>query len=211
MLRILSFNVSGLNASQACAPGFSLHAKHAWVAQLVLQHAPHLVSLQELSPGGAELLTAALSPSYLQVGAAPSHCGATYLWALASLQPTAVQSEGPVAIASLPLAALAAQAASSGDAQQAAALAALPDAPSLYFAGCHLEPFTEGAPMRLQQVKAALGCLPAGCRLVLAGDMNMRVKENAAGALCMGWGRAFSGRQLGPICCLQLLGATRFG
>lgn len=49
-------------------------------------------------------------------------------------------------------------------------------------AGCHLEPFTEGAPLRLRAVQGLLRALPPRCRLVLAGDTNLRQKEDAAGA-----------------------------
>lgn len=48
-------------------------------------------------------------------------------------------------------------------------------------AGCHLEPFAEGADMRLQEITYLLRTLPPRCHLVLTGDTNMRAAENASG------------------------------
>ncbi|KAI7843423.1 hypothetical protein COHA_002901 [Chlorella ohadii] len=50
----------------------------------------------------------------------------------------------------------------------------------LYVAGCHLEPFAEGADYRLAQINMVMREVPPRAHFVLAGDTNMRVKENAA-------------------------------
>lgn len=72
------------------------------------------------------------------------------LWALASLRAQALRAVGPVAVARLPLPL------PGGAGNGHGGAAAGGDGGYLYFAGCHLEPFAEGAGRRLKQIKAAL-------------------------------------------------------
>jgi len=53
-----------------------------------------------------------------------------------------------------------------------------PGAPSLTVSSSHLEPFKDGAPLRLQQFAALVGQTPAG-PCVHAGDFNARKAEDS--------------------------------
>lgn len=174
-LRVLTFNVSGENCSALAPRGFGLPAKYAAIAQLILEERPELLTLQEVFPNAAApLAEALLLAGYEPCGSVKSHCGYTQLWAEARLQARQYSEAGPVAIARIPLP-LAAQ---GGGAAGPAGDAEPGPLRYLYFAGCHLEPFADGAPFRLMQVEDALRAVPPRSRLILAGDCNMRNAEN---------------------------------
>lgn len=165
-IRVLSLNISGHNVSSMAAASFSLMQKYQKIAELAARKAPQLLALQELHPFDCqeemEALEAALQRAeYRRLSAARSHCGVSAIYVHASLGYELVEAwaTGPCALASL-------------------RLAARPQRP-LFFCGCHLEPFKEGATQRLRQVQAALESVgdPAA-PLVLAGDCNMRVAED---------------------------------
>ena len=46
MLRVLTFNISGANVSALSPAAFGLRDKYRRIAELVRQHAPHVVALQ---------------------------------------------------------------------------------------------------------------------------------------------------------------------
>ena len=136
-------------------PGPPSHPQEIWLAPPGYNAQPAEVQRLE------GLLAAA---GYARVAAAPTHSGfsAVYLHArvrqaAASVAPFAV---GPVAAAELAFA--------GGD--------------SLVFAGCHLEPFAEGAEERLRQVQDLVRAPAArgAARLILVGDTNMRKAEEPA-------------------------------
>lgn len=213
MLRILTFNISGSNVSAHAPAGFGLLAKVQAVTDLVAQHQPHLLALQEVdaeSPHIAEELAALLASlpaggGYTLAASTPSHCGLSQVYAQAALRPSCGTAVGPVALCRIPLplpslaggggsaedvglateeAVPAKEAAAGGAADQlscfyfagawpgactglpgagpgrksmAAALPASHPYGLLYLqpAGCHLEPFADGAEERLLQVQLA--------------------------------------------------------
>ncbi|KAL4435626.1 hypothetical protein ABPG77_002589 [Micractinium sp. CCAP 211/92] len=198
-LRVLTFNISGANCSALAPPSFGLPAKYAAVAQLVLAEQPELVTLQEVFPeAAAPLAEALLLAGYEPCGSVESHCGYTQLWAEARLRARQYGDAGPVAIARIPLPLPGPGAGVADAAGTAGTAGAAGQEPSLlhciFFAGCHLEPFADGAPQRLRQIEAALRAVPPRSRLVLAGDCNMRNFENA-GVEALGLADAF--QQLG--------------
>ncbi|KAL4425257.1 hypothetical protein ABPG75_009273 [Micractinium tetrahymenae] len=175
-LRVLTFNISGANCSALAPPGFSLPTKYAAIAGLVLAERPDLLTLQEVFPeAAAPLAEALLLAGYEPCGSVESHCGFTQLWALAHLQARQYGVAGPVAIARIPL-----PLGAHGGGGAGAAAAEPGFLRCLFFAGCHLEPFGDGAAYRLKQVQAALRAVPPRSRLILAGDCNMRNAEDTA-------------------------------
>ncbi|KAL4859396.1 Tyrosyl-DNA phosphodiesterase 2 [Chlorella vulgaris] len=164
MMRALTFNISAGNCS-AYATNLSLQDKYQRVVQLIKQHDPHLISLQELDEMASQTIGGGLAADYTHLGSAESHCGSTHIWALHSLQASPMPSAGCVAMAKIPLPLPEGMSGTAGSAGY------------FVFAGCHLEPFSDGAPMRLKQLEVALRSMPPRCRLVLAGDLNMRNAE----------------------------------
>ena len=142
-VRLLTYNVSGLNTSALAPAGFTLHQKYALIAELATKHQPQLLSLQELQPAVAPGELASLDGLLKEAGlslaaAAKSHCGATAIYVHQSLGATVEEAwaTGPCAVAALRLPARRGKSGS-----------------SLFFCGCHLAPFGDGESLRLQQVR----------------------------------------------------------
>ncbi|EFN59459.1 hypothetical protein CHLNCDRAFT_138036 [Chlorella variabilis] len=173
MFKVFTLNVSAGNLSAWAPAGFSLLSKYEAIVELIKHHSPQLISLQELDSQAAKYFIAALGSAadagWQHLTQAESHCHSTHIWAAASLQAKPKRSVGPVAIAQIQLTG---------------------DDGCFYFAGCHLEPYAQGACLRLQQIAATLRSLPPRCRLVLAGDCNMRNAENSS-VEALGLGDAF--------------------
>jgi hypothetical protein len=102
MMRALTFNISAGNCS-AYATNLTLQDKYQRVVQLIKQHDPHLISLQELDEMASQTIGGGLAADYTHLGSAESHCGSTHIWALNSLQASPMPSAGCVAMAKIPL------------------------------------------------------------------------------------------------------------
>jgi endonuclease/exonuclease/phosphatase family metal-dependent hydrolase len=151
-ITIISFNVAGFQPSQAATSRWDplTHFRSA-----ILKQSPDVVCLQEVPYGAWDFL-----PGYECVGSCESHCLRVVLlikneWA--SYCGRVSHVEAPAVLGRLTFASGA----------------------SLLLGSCHFAPFADGASARMQQMQKVLHHRKASdSRFCLAGDFNMRVKED---------------------------------
>lgn len=158
-LKITSMNIAGCVPSKSANDWTRQHSEEA-IRQEILNTDPDVIALQECR--GGENWATRLFPSYQYMGSVYSHMDLVMLLVKQGISAEPVSLHGkhlPAVIAKLNL----------GDGQ------------SLLVASVHLAPFASGANQRLYEMetlldKAYYHSLP----LLIAGDTNMRVAEDAA-------------------------------
>ena len=156
-ITIVSINVSGFQPSQEAPRDWDpILAFH----ELMLKESPDIIALQEVPHHG---LDGNWLPGYVNVGTKPSHCENVLLLVKNEWAPHTIQIkkiDAPVVLVNIEF---------STPQQQK----------SIIFGSCHLEPYKEGAAIRIAQLKKALDLCTKGDVIILAGDYNMRVKEDS--------------------------------
>lgn len=154
-IKITTLNVAGFETSHSAPGGFD---PIETFSQELLRHAPDVICLQEATDC-EESFFETLLPGYVCLGKALSHCDYAMLFIKESLAPfaTAIPVDAPAVLARLVFA---------GD-------------HSVVIGSCHLAPFGGGSHRRLMSMKEMLSHCHTQDKLVIVGDYNMRVKEDA--------------------------------
>jgi endonuclease/exonuclease/phosphatase family metal-dependent hydrolase len=171
-VKLLTFNVAGFKPHRFAPPEFD---PQQTLAEKIDQFQPDILALQELkNPSFSH-------PGYYSIGTAQSHCGyvallvkngflnkddddeeenqennlltrVPILWTVDDMMAV----EPPMVVGSM----------------------TLPNQKQLFVISCHLEPYAEGAAIRQAQLQALTQSLPPNAMAILAGDMNVRKKED---------------------------------
>jgi hypothetical protein len=157
-ITIVSFNVAGLQPSQAAPPPSSSWDPLFHFRSVILKQSPDVVCLQEVPYGACwDFL-----PGYTCIGSCESHCLHVVLlvkdeWAPYCNMVSNVQA--PAVLGRLTFAA---------------------SGVTLLLGSCHFAPFADGASARMQQMEHVLQHRKAGDSsfCIIAGDFNMRAKED---------------------------------
>ncbi|PNH11679.1 Tyrosyl-DNA phosphodiesterase 2 [Tetrabaena socialis] len=162
---LLTFNINDDATSASSPAGWTLAAQHAALRQLVLEHSPDLLCLQECFSFPSTLVD-----HYDFHGSTTSHRGSCHV---ATRRGSALGADGPTIAAGpcilVPL--------RLGERR-------------LFAASAHLAPFAEFDQERARQLADIVRAVPADVPLVLAGDTNMRERETgqaAANGLADAW------------------------
>ncbi|GLI58563.1 hypothetical protein VaNZ11_000310 [Volvox africanus] len=157
---LLTYNINDGMVSESAPPDWTLDEQHNHLRDLVREHRPDLLCLQECFTFPSKLID-----DYDFHGEAPSHRGSCFI---GTLKNAALRVAGPVlAVGPCILLPLCLRRA----AQERRFLAT----------SAHLAPFYEFHPVRARQIAAIVAAAPEGAPLVLAGDLNMREEENDVG------------------------------
>ncbi|KJE88623.1 hypothetical protein CAOG_00249 [Capsaspora owczarzaki ATCC 30864] len=191
-LRILTWNISGLDISDASPPGETIATKLERLAFGMLDHDADILCLQEFPVPSDSRMPAhqktfeSLSKLFRELGwefvnSAPSHCG----WSCILVkQPWLERLElastaGPAVFATFKVPRDDASGFGSSDDNAASS------PPTITVASCHLAPFKTGTSQRsaqfqalAQAIKASQSTRSATNSIVIAGDFNARENEN---------------------------------
>ncbi|GIL74859.1 hypothetical protein Vretimale_2436 [Volvox reticuliferus] len=157
---LLTYNINDGMISESAPTGWTLDEQHDRLSDLICERRPDLLCLQECFTFPSKLMG-----DYDFHGEVPSHRGSCFI---GTLKDAPLRVAGPALAVGpcilLPL-----------------CLCRAAEERRFLAASAHLAPFAEFGPVRARQIAAIVAAAPAGEPLVLAGDFNMREKENAVG------------------------------
>lgn len=169
-LKILSWNIAELIASQAAPEGWGSNSQIRGVRRTVRAEHPDVLLLQECPRHGFELDL----EGYVRCGSTSSHCGHVCTYVRRDLKRSPAAAETALEVA---------QVIAFPDLPAIGVLLSLEDVGTLCVVNCHLAPHGHGAATRAEQVAAIGSALSNSSKMavpdavILAGDCNMRNHE----------------------------------